>query len=73
MTGAGLLDYKEAATFTGLSEYTLRRFVSQHKIPSKVVGLKRRFFSKDELLSWIEQNTAKKAGKRSARTDERHA
>lgn len=73
MNGAGLLDYNEAAAFTGLSAYTLRRLVSQDKIPSKVVGFKRRFFSKDELLSWIEQNTAKKSGKHSARIGVRHA
>ena len=73
MTGAGFIDYKEAAAFTGLSQYTLRRLVSQHKIPSKVVGFKRRFFSKDELLLWIEQSTEKKSSTRSARAGERHA
>ena len=61
MTGAGLLDYREAAHFLGLSEFTLRRFVSQGRIKSKVVGLKRRFFSKDELLEFIEAVPNKKS------------
>ncbi len=45
MNGEGWLNYKEAADLVGLSEYTLRRFVSEGKIQAKRVGMKRRFVS----------------------------
>ena len=48
------MSYREAAAFLGLSEFTLRRYVSQRRIPSKRVGMKKRFFVNEELLEWIE-------------------
>ena len=57
----------EAAAFLGLSELTLRRYVSQSKLPSKRVGLKRRFFDKGELLIWIEEMSTREPKKKKGR------
>ena len=64
MKGAGYINYREAADFLGLSEFTIRRYVSQGRIPSKRVGMKKRFFDKQELLQWIESTSKERLVRR---------
>ena len=54
MESPELLDYKAAATFVGLSEYTLRRYVSMRRLPFIKVGAKLVRFEPARLLRWIE-------------------
>lgn len=70
MNGLGWLDYKEAATLVGLSEYTIRRYVSQGRIPSKRVGMKRRFFDREQLLQWVESTSKERPARRAKPKDD---
>ena len=54
MNGLGMLDYSEASQLTGLSESSLRRYVSRGLIPFKKVGKRRVFFVKEEIERWID-------------------
>jgi excisionase family DNA binding protein len=49
-----LLDYRGAAEFIGLSEFTLRRYVSHRKIPFVKLGEKAVRFEPSQLISWVE-------------------
>ncbi len=49
-----LLDYAAAADFIGLSEYTLRRYVSLGKLPYVKLGAKAVRFEPDQLTAWVE-------------------
>jgi excisionase family DNA binding protein len=57
MNGFGMLDYAEAARLTGLSESSLRRYVSHRQIPFRKVGKRRVFFLREEIEAWILRNT----------------
>ncbi len=53
-TGLGLVKWPEASRLTGLSENTIRRYVSQRRIPFiKVCKLV--FFDPKRLRLWIEE------------------
>ena len=54
MEKIALLDYREAADFIGLSEYTLRRYVSMGKIAHVKLGSKLVRFEPDSLRRWVE-------------------
>ncbi|TFH50686.1 MAG: DNA-binding protein [Methanothrix sp.] len=54
MENPDLLDYREAAEFLGLSEFTLRRYVSMRRLPFIKVGAKLVRFEPARLLAWIE-------------------
>jgi excisionase family DNA binding protein len=49
-----LIDYREAAAFVGLSEYTLRRYVSQGRLPHIKLGPKLVRFERQALNCWVE-------------------
>jgi excisionase family DNA binding protein len=49
-----LIDYREAAAFVGLSEYTLRRYVSNGRLPHVKLGLKLVRFEPEVLRHWVE-------------------
>jgi excisionase family DNA binding protein len=51
-----LLDYRGAAAFVGLSEYTLRRYVSNGRLPHVKLGLKLVRFEPDALRRWVESH-----------------
>jgi len=51
-----LLTIKQAATYTGLSVYTLYKMVSQRRIPYIKLGRAIRFHPK-QLEAWIHQQT----------------
>ena len=57
MNGLGMLDYAEVAELTGLSQSSLRRYVSHRQIPFRKVGKRRVFFLRDEIEGWIIRNT----------------
>ncbi len=48
-----LLDYKGAADFLGLSEYTLRRWVSLGRVPHVKLGLMLVRFEPEALERWL--------------------
>jgi excisionase family DNA binding protein len=52
-----LLDYAAAAEYLGLSEYTLRRYVSLRRIGFVKLGLKAVRFRPDQLDRFIEAGT----------------
>lgn len=60
-TKSGLIDYKEAADFIGLAEFTLRRYVSEKKIPYYKIG-SRVFFKPEELEAWINSRRVEAIG-----------
>jgi len=49
-----LLDYSTAADFVGLSEYTLRRYVSMGRLPHIKLGSKLVRFEPERLRQWVE-------------------
>ncbi len=49
-----LLNYPDAAAFLGLSEFTLRRYVSLHQIGFVKLGTKAVSFRPDQLKAFIE-------------------
>ncbi|MGA2977566.1 MAG: helix-turn-helix domain-containing protein [Spirochaetia bacterium] len=51
-----ILDYHEAAAFVGLSEYTLRRYVSNGLLPHVKLGLKLVRFEPEALRRWVESH-----------------
>jgi excisionase family DNA binding protein len=54
MENPELLDYRGAAEFLGLSEFTLRRYVSLRRLPFIKVGAKLVRFEPARLLDWID-------------------
>ncbi len=54
MESVGLLDYGAAADFLGLSEHTLRRYVSLGKLPYLKLGSKLVRFEPERLRHWVE-------------------
>lgn len=53
----GLLTYEEAADYLGFAEQTLRKWVSNDRIPYKKIGRNVRF-RRSELDEWIESGDA---------------
>ncbi|MBT3367835.1 MAG: helix-turn-helix domain-containing protein [Nitrospina sp.] len=58
-----LLDYKSAAEWLGIRPQSLRRWVSQRRIPFKKLGRVVRFDA-DELQSWIDSHSIHAEGDR---------
>jgi len=56
MESMDLLDYPAAAAFVGLSEYTLRQYVSYGRMPYLKLGLKLVRFEPEALRSWVESH-----------------
>ncbi len=54
VTGLGFVKWPAAARLVGLSENTLRRYVSQRKVPFFKVG-SLVFFDPERLRLWIEE------------------
>ena len=53
------LDYKSAAAYLGLSEFTLRRYVSLGFIPYLKLGPKLVRFNIQDLEKWLESRKVK--------------
>ena len=51
-----LLDYQEAAQFLGLSEFTVRRYVSKGQLPHVKLGLKLVRVEPAALCRWVEEH-----------------
>ncbi len=56
-----LIPVKEAATWLGISAFTLYSWAQSHRIPHYKIG-KRVMFSKDDLKQWIENHRIAEAG-----------
>jgi excisionase family DNA binding protein len=54
MANMGLLDFAGAAEYLGLSECTLRRYVSLGLVPYTKLGLKLVRFDPERLREWVE-------------------
>ncbi len=54
MNGKGLLDYKAAAEYLGLSPLTLRRYVSRRLLPFLKLGPSAVRFTRDDLDLWLQ-------------------
>jgi len=54
MDSLDLLDYGAAADFLGLSEYTLRRYVSLGMLPHVKLGPKLVRIKPAELIAWLD-------------------
>lgn len=52
----GLWDYPTAARYLGIAEQTLRRYVSDGRVPYVKIG-RRCLFRPELLQEWIETNT----------------
>ena len=57
MERLNLLDYRAAAQYLGLSEYTLRRYVSRKLVPHVKLGLKLVRFKPETLRAWLEEHS----------------
>src|SRR5581483_9262484 len=59
----GLMTYGDAATFLGISERTLERYVSERRVPFIQLPRRGRWsgirFLRSQLLHWLEQRTVK--------------
>lgn len=49
-----LLDEETASRFLGVSVATLRKAIEEQGLPCKVIGDKKRLFSKRLIMQWIE-------------------
>lgn len=58
-----LLNYSQVAEILGVSQITVRRWVSERKIPCKKIGRSVRF-DLDELLLWIHEQSVPAGGRR---------
>jgi excisionase family DNA binding protein len=56
-----LIPVKQAATWLGISSFTLYSWAQSHRVPHYKIG-KRVMFSKDDLKQWIEQHRIAEAG-----------
>jgi len=55
-----LIPVKEAATWLGISAFTLYSWAQSHRVPHYKIG-KRVMFSKDDLKRWIDAHHRKEA------------